>query len=210
MLALYQKEKRELTEMLERNKQFYTGPVEKSKHTPYNYNEDETKLIPNPHYDPSFCGYTYWLKTCEDLYRYLDERYEPYFPKEPLKGTFKWIGINPYEQGQGSIKDLFKKLQKLKFENYMCNVEAHTENGYRPHIHMIYLGNIRPVRIIEKLSKHFGCGKNFIEISSLNIKYLDEKKKYIKGEKTESKMEYVLKDKEEREKNNIPDFIENL
>lgn len=72
---------------------------------------------------------------------------------------------------------------------------------------MIYIGYYKFFRIIEKLLKYFNCLLNFIEVKNF-IKYYDEKFVYIRGEKIFEKMEYVMKDKEERDKNFVLYYVE--
>jgi hypothetical protein len=82
-------------------------------------------------------------------------------------------------------------------------VEAFTNNGLRPHIHMIVVSNVRPSRMIDQFSKWFKCEKNMIEVNSMNFGY-EDKMNYLKGIKTESKQEFVINDRNMREELNIP------
>jgi len=131
-----------------------------------------------------------------------------------------WVMISPdpiikykymfeEKETKNTIKLLYQKLKALNIkEKYIATVEAHTKEGYRPHIHMILYSNQRPNRIIDKFSKYFNCEKNFIECKtsynhSINLKYL-------KGDKQDEKKEYVEADRVEREQNQIPHLIEKL
>lgn len=131
---------------------------------------------------------------------------------------YRWIGINPYPV-LGEIKDevleLFKKLKhKCQSTPWLSQVaftvEAFTDGGYRPHIHLLILNtSIRPSRIIETFSKLFSCPKNMIEVATMTYDF-DKKFKYLKGEKQESKIEYVINDKELRQTLGVPDIYNTL
>lgn len=206
MLQLYHTEKKRIIENYERRKPFFVGELQQSIRRNYTYDFEGNRIErPLEDYMPdreNWSGLNFWFECFQTELTKLDNEYKDYLPKPAQK--YMWIGINPQHK---SIIDLYKDLQKLKLDKYIACVEAHTEGGYRPHIHMIYTGHHKPFRIIEKLSKHFNCPSNFIEAKNFT-KYYDEKLAYIRGEKISEKMEYVTKDKEERDKNSVPHYVE--
>lgn len=136
----------------------------------------------------------------------------------PIK--YKWIGINPFphiddpESLAIKTKQLYNVLKSKCITTSWLDksafvVEVFTESGTRPHIHMITINDIRPARMISQLSKWFKCEKNMIEVNSMTFGY-EEKFKYISGIKKESKIQYVDKDYNYREKLNIPHLYNNL
>ena len=206
MLQLYHMEKKKLIESFDNRKPFFTGELQASVRRPFTYDFEGNK-IPRSEEDyiedrENWDGLSFWFDCFQTELRKLDREYDKYLPKPAKK--YMWIGINPQYK---TMLELYNDLKKLKLDKYVACVEAHTEQGYRPHIHMLYTGHHKPYRIIEKLSKHFNCKTNFIEAKNYT-KYYDEKISYIRGEKTDDKIQYVEKDKIERKKDNIPDYVE--
>lgn len=152
----------------------------------------------------------------DDSHKKIKER----FSKNNDTIKYKWIGINPCpiiddpQELRFKTKELFNKLkskcittswlQKVAFV-----VEVFTEQGSRPHIHMIAINDIRPARIIDQFSKWFKCEKNMIEVNSMTFGY-QEKLNYITGIKAESKKELVDKDIEYRDSISIPHLYSTL
>ena len=152
-----------------------------------------------------FSGDLLALGIAEADYKNLTKKYEKYLSLDTNK--HRWIQISPDPKKYPKMLDLYKKLCSLKLDNYIANVEAYTKNGYRPHIHMILLDTYtRPNRIIDKLSKHFNCDKNFIECK--NSREFDRNFNYIKGNKNPDKMPNVLLDREERLRDGIPEYLD--
>lgn len=153
----------------------------------------------------------------EDSERKIKER----FNKIDNNVKYKWIGINfsPVIENFDEMRALeFKKsFSKLKskcistpwLQKCAFNIELYTSNGMRPHIHMILITDTKPYRIIDTFSKLFKCEKNMIEVNSMTFGY-EDKLKYLNGEKQESKMPYVLNDKELRNKLGIPHIYNTL
>lgn len=125
------------------------------------------------------------------------------------KDNFAWIGINP-EVGTYTMEALYSHaVSKLPYSAYELVVEQHTDGGIRPHLHILVRisGNARKNHIITRMAKIFDIQENFVQVRITNSSSLVEKyKKYLRGEKTDSKTENVSKDKIDREKNNIPDI----
>jgi hypothetical protein len=130
---------------------------------------------------------------------------------------YYWIGINPYKLNeQIPMKELQEKMrnftQRTWCSNVIYNIEAHTDKGYRVHCHMLVISNVKRHRIIEQLSKYLKTEPNFIDVNQYNYGY-NERIQYIKGIKTDKKMENVQKDKEQRIEEEILDYyttIENI
>lgn len=216
MLQLYQLEKKKVIESAQARKSFYIGEVQTRMRSKYTYDWDGNPKLryPNPEDDPikdreNWDGETAWFDHLQSALNALDKKYEKWLPKPQLKGSFLWIGINPPKEDY-TMKTLYEALDELKLKDYIASVEGYVEEGgYRPHIHMIYTGDVRKNRIIEKLMNHFNCKNNFINYETLKkSKYLEQKTNYIEGKKSCLKMSYVLQDRAERLEKNIPDIIE--
>ena len=157
--------------------------------------------------DGLFSGEKMAMSRAEDDYNALAKKYEKYLAVDPNK--HRWIMISPVPLNAPNFKmvDLYKKLCSLNLDNYIACVEAHVPDGYRPHIHMILLDiKTRPNRIVDKLSKHFKCAKNFIECK--NSTEFERNFDYIKGNKQKDKMPRVKLDREERLRDGIPEYLD--
>lgn len=91
-----------------------------------------------------------------------------------------------------------------------ANFELYRENGEHPHCHFYFTSFRTKKDILERLSRpkyitDVVLSKNFIDIKPAALYHLD----YIMLDKTSSKLSYVAKDKEWREKNDIADFQKN-
>ncbi len=130
--------------------------------------------------------------------------------------THLWVGINPPPE-KYTLKQLYDKMidisenPKIKFfrDSYIWNVEQNTQNGIRPHIHLILTdATVRPSRVIETLAKSFDIAKNSIQCKRhFNGIMYNEHIDYIKGKKTDSKQEDVGKDIADRMDLDINDYI---
>lgn len=112
---------------------------------------------------------------------------------------YAWIGINP---SGDTMVSLHLSASALPYENYIYCVEQNTDNGTRPHLHILaeVSFSTRPNKEISRLSKIFNCDPNFIEFKISKSKMLKNARlKYIRGEKTEGKVINVEKDIKDRE-----------
>lgn len=125
-----------------------------------------------------------------------------------------WIGINP-PPGTVTVLQLYQKTEQLfarykMFEKgYLYCIETHTENGLRPHIHMIIRDTRpKPSRVAETLAKHYKISENSIERKkySEGILYA-EHVEYIKGNKKASKLDFVQNDEKILSEYNIPKYL---
>lgn len=154
-----------------------------------------------------FSGEKLAMDNCKTDYKALYKKYEKYLKFDPNK--HRWIMISPVPLNAPNFKmvDLYKKLCSLNLDNYIACVEGHVPDGYRPHIHMILLDiKTRPNRIVDKLSKHFKCAKNFIECK--NSTEFERNFDYIKGNKQKDKMPRVELDRAERLRDGIPEYLD--
>lgn len=126
-----------------------------------------------------------------------------------------WIGINPdpshctMESLAASMSELVTKYKM--FSQYLYCVEQHTENGIRPHIHMLIHDTPKPHRVRDTLAKHFNTTTNFIQTQVFkNGKMYKEHVDYIQGLKRDTKQSYVEQDKNKRHIINILDYYTNL
>ncbi len=136
-------------------------------------------------------------------------------PQSPNDASHLWIGINP-PPNTTTLKELWERtlvaLQKYKcLATHACCAEAHTSNGYRPHIHLLAITNEKPNRLITALANHFKLDKQSIECKAHHKGVLfGEHYDYIMGSKKTSKMKDVDLDVLERAKFDIPDFLQNI
>lgn len=214
MLQLYQLEKKKVIENAQARKSFYTTTLQQQMRSKYTYDFEGKPVLrcPNPEDDPikdraNWDGELAWFDHLQSALNNLDKKYEKWLPQPKIKGSFQWIGINPPAE-DFTMKTLYDELDELNLTDYTASVEGHVEGGgYRPHIHMIYTGSIRPNRIIDKLSKHFNCKPNFIQTKTLKNTQKSLKLDYINGIKCLEKQPYVDLDTLEREEKKIPRII---
>lgn len=123
-----------------------------------------------------------------------------------------WIAINPPPLSI-SMEDLYHfSVKNIPYKNYLMCVEQNTDNGIRPHVHILAVVNstCRPHAEISRLAKLYNVENNFVECkvsknSLLNI----SRQNYIRGEKQQSKLLNVEKDIKDRLLVNIPNFYLN-
>ena len=120
-----------------------------------------------------------------------------------------WIAINP-PPNTISLEELYHfSIKHIPYSNYIMCVEQNTDNGIRPHVHILAEVNstCRPISEISRLSKMYKVKDNFIECKVSRNKLLNvSRQNYIRGEKTESKLLNVEKDIKDRLLVNIPNF----
>lgn len=151
-------------------------------------------------------------KICEEcLCKAITQLKQKYYGDDEDNHT--WIGIDP---SGISLEDLWKKTKAL--EGRFCFttsddmgycVEQNTENGVRPHVHMMIRGviNQRPAYIAKRLAEYYECAPNFIHVKHHRRKVLfSEHKEYIQGNKAEDKKQLVQLDRRDRETLGIPHF----
>lgn len=109
----------------------------------------------------------------------------------------------------------FEVIDKLREANYkfMSDVshrfEYFTKEGFNPHIHILTIKDISDGRVAQQIRRKLMEGKNKIpevyrvHVSTLN---LESHRKYINGEKTELKEQFLKADADFREKHNINDI----
>lgn len=88
-------------------------------------------------------------------------------------------------------------------------LEFNTEKGYHPHFHAVIYTNITRSKLLEKIFavkdiKKYCLRKNFIDAKECMPYHIE----YVKGIKTDTKEEYILADRELRDKHNIPHLYE--
>lgn len=203
MELAYAKERQQLVDKYLRLKPWYEGDLQRTIRS--------AKSDENP--DPIFnraewSGTEFWEQCFNAELNKLQIQYERYIdPMDEGDVRYMWVGIDPDIKNFPTMLSLAIRLSELNNYKFKAVVEGHTENGYRPHIHMILFTTIRPNRIIKSFSKFFQCKENFIEAKN-NKKFYQEKLDYINGKKTANKMKYVEADRKEREKYEIPHIIE--
>lgn len=141
------------------------------------------------------------------------------FHKDESSIKFYWIGINPCETmkdlSKEKVKNIYRifrdKIHKTPWMRTCAwTVEAHTAEGYRPHIHFLLADtSVRQSRVIDTLARLFKCAKNMIDVKTFNYDF-NKKLNYIKGIKKEEKQHLVKLDNEMKIELDIPLFIDSL
>lgn len=110
---------------------------------------------------------------------------------------------------QFQIIDLLKEANYKFMSDCSHRFEYFTKNGWSPHIHILTTKNTSDGKVAQPLRRKLMSGKSSIdEVYRINISTLnfDAHRKYINGEKCESKTEYLEKDAEFKDKHNINDI----
>lgn len=128
---------------------------------------------------------------------------------DPQDKKYLWIGINP-PPDTVTFKSLYEKTiaatNKFKWlKDHAFTIEANTDNGYRPHVHMMIPKCVKPNRVIKLLSGYYKVETNSIECKAGYC--YNEHLRYILGEKKNEKKTNVEKDIVERNELGIPDYI---
>lgn len=158
-----------------------------------------------------FCGHTLWSQAYEIEKKQILTKHEKYTCEKhgyDINDKHMWIGINPDKKiitDMKTLYDIIKSSRIFKKWKYELVIEAHTKECYRPHIHMILYEDIRPNRLIQTFSKLFKCDSNYIDAKTSYS--LSVHQNYVRGIKTEEKLEFVELDNQERTKHNIPHHI---
>ena len=142
----------------------------------------------------------------DDLYE-KDKKYMSAITKPTAVQKYAWVGINP-EVGAFTLKELYDKaVLTIPYREYEMTAEQFTKGGIRPHLHILIKvsANARKNHIIARLAKVFDIAEQSVQVRiSHNLSLVSQWQKYLKGEKSECKLEDVEKDREYRENNNIP------
>lgn len=124
-----------------------------------------------------------------------------------------WIGINP-PPGSITLGKLYDKMEncvktyKFFSTGYMYCMEAHTQNGVRPHVHLMLTTNTKPHRLLEQISHHFNIKKQSVDIKKYHHDIaFNEHVNYLLGNKKSSKTENVEEDRILRAELEIPEYL---
>lgn len=117
------------------------------------------------------------------------------------------VGVNP-PVGTYNLLELFEFCKEnYPYKGYTMCVEQHTEGGIRPHLHLIHpvSSDTRKNHIISRVSKAFSLEPQSIDVNvSKSSIVISRWRKYIRGEKVDSKLDNCKKDIKDREYYNIP------
>lgn len=146
----------------------------------------------------------------QEVYEQLMEKDKAFENAKNNTKMYKaWLCINP-PPGSYTLEELYSfTIQHIPYKNYLLCVEQNTDNGVRPHVHILasVTKTTRPNAEIARLAKMFKVKENFIECKISNNGLLNtQREKYVRGEKQDSKKDNVEKDKNDRLKLKIPDF----
>jgi len=125
--------------------------------------------------------------------------------------AFVTIGYNEQTINPAKMKEIEQKLRQQSHWSSVESVhEKHRENGIHHHTHFLirWKGNMYKSKIIQyiyqiKGIKKYVLSKAFIDVKMQDGVSYEDRLKYIKGDKTESKLQYVEKDIEWRKINNL-------
>jgi len=148
-----------------------------------------------------------WFNTCNQQLNSLSKQVTKSNPMSPI---FVTIGFNHQTWNVSSCVKVIETIVKFDWINTIHAVfEYHRANGLHPHVHMLITLNqpLAKSKVLEKIWATAGIKKIVLSKSFIDYKVAEEyHKKYIMGEKQESKMSFVEKDKEWRKKNNIKEY----
>lgn len=121
--------------------------------------------------------------------------------------SYAFVGVNP-PVGQYSLKSLYDfAVDKYPYQGIELVVEQHTEQGIRPHLHILHplSDNGRKNHVITRLANLFKVEKQCIDVSvSRSSIVISRWRSYVHGEKRSEKLSNVEKDIKDRVYYNIP------
>lgn len=150
------------------------------------------------------------------MYKAIAELREKYYGSHDECHSF--IGIDPSGLSMKQLWDKTKQLEGrykwLPSQDMAYSVEqnVYDKTGAvkkRPHVHLMIRGTLhhKPSYIAEKLSKHYGCESNFVDVKKYTKnRAFTEHLEYIKGNKQDNKCPLVKLDITDRETLGIPHF----
>jgi len=149
-----------------------------------------------------------WKKTADELIKNMTKEAHK---DDPLAPIFVTIGFNHQTWDIPGCVKVIENIVQLGWVGSIHAVfELHRENGLHPHVHMLITPNV-PItksKTIEKIWAAKGIKKVCLKKSFIDYKIAaDYHHKYILGDKTEAKTQYVLADVEWRSKNGIPQYF---
>lgn len=131
-------------------------------------------------------------------------------PASQPKQYYAWITINA-PPTQYDMKGLWDAAKDIPYTDYIISVEQYTAEGEHPHLHILakVTKNTRKGKEIARIQKLFGLALP----TSIHYKIFtgpqlaDTRRRYVCGEKTESKIEDTIKDQSLRNALGIPRFL---
>lgn len=125
--------------------------------------------------------------------------------------AFVTIGYNEQTINPAKMKEIENRLRRQPHWISVESVhEKHRENGIHHHTHFLikwkgYLTKGKIIQYIYQIKdiKKVVLSKSFIDVKMQDGVSYEDRLKYIRGDKTESKMQYVRKDIEWRQLNNL-------
>jgi len=152
------------------------------------------------------CQANGWTEAIERDKKFMEAQHKKLYSKQS-RDYYAWIGVNP-PVNTTTLKELYDTAVKIMpYRGYEMTPEIQTKNGQRPHLHILLKinSNTRKQHIVAKLAKAFKLNTQSVDVSiSSSSSLVETWRRYLRGEKTDSKQEFVDKDKIYREDNNIP------
>lgn len=117
----------------------------------------------------------------------------------------------PNERDPLDMVQITKDLERHKYmSNYCFSIEFFSKSGENQHIHILVWGDkVNKTKTIRDFSRKYDISPNFIDIKfSRKQTDFNNRLNYIKGNKEDSKMESVEKDRVKRAELDLLDFYE--
>ncbi len=129
--------------------------------------------------------------------------------KETGSTKYRWITISLPKES--TPKEIYLKISSLvknkPFRKHAYCMEFFgKDEQYHPHIHMVYERVGKPSHDNKAILRKFDIKPNFLDYQEINSDRLEEKLKYIKGDKQLDKLDQVEKDEILLKNNNLEKY----
>jgi hypothetical protein len=133
-----------------------------------------------------------------------------YVPQVDKPHWFITIAL-PNERNPKDMVDITKNLERHAYmSNYCFSIEFFSKSGENQHIHILVWGSkVNKTKTIRDFSRKYDVSANFIDIKhSKKAQDFLNRYNYIKGNKDDTKMESVEKDRARRRELDLLDYYE--
>lgn len=148
-----------------------------------------------------------WYKQTYAIEKEIDKEVNKVAPSI-VNDFFVTIGFNHQTWSVAKCCKAIEKIINMEWiDSCKANFELHRENGEHPHVHFFIKTKEPKSKVLDKLWRPKYIQDLVLSKSFIDIKVgMDYHLKYINLDKQEDKTEYVLRDKDWRAKNNIPNY----